>query len=260
MPDTPKEVLPENVELHEFTDLPHWRKDIFDKTLKSVESSFPREYGTVRMELTDLKYSDKKFGPKDEKAARLGEGKLFTPLKGTVVLKDRDTGEELDRAENKTIMSVPYLTDRGTFVHNGSNYTSMRQARLLPGAYSRRKNNGQLEVHYNVKPGSGRAFRVNFEPETSMFRMEIGGSSLKLYSVLKAMGVPDSKIRENWGDEIYRINAEKFDRRDINKLFTKLYPYDQEEYSEQDRMDKIREAIENNIVLGSTMRTTLGES
>ena len=258
MPEDIPEIKPSGVDLHDFDDVNHWREEIYDKSRKALENSFPREYGNVRMEIGNLKTSRKPVGPEEEKQARMGNEKLFFPIKGTVVLKDRETGEELDRAENKTIMSVPHMTDRGTFVHNGSNYTSIRQARLLPGAYSRRKSNGQLEVHYNVKPGSGKPFRVLFDPESTEFRMDIGGSSLKLYSVMKALGVSDDDLRKAWGDEIYSANAETYDRKNINKLFSKLYPNEKSEISDSEKEQKIREAVEGNIVLKSTMNTTLG--
>jgi len=259
MPIPPVEIEPANVKLHAFDDIPHWRQDIFDKTLSSLEASFPREYGNVKLELNDLNYNMKQVTPDDEKDARMKKKKLMVPVKGTVTLRDTLTNEVLDRVKNKTVLSVPYLTDRGTFEHNGSNYTSMRQARLLPGAYSRRKQNGQLEVHYNVKPGSGRTFRVTFDPEKALFRMEIGGSNLKLYSVLKALGVEDDTLRKSWGDDIYATNAAAFDKRDANKLFSKLYPFDQETTDETERFQKIREAIQGNIVLESTMQNTLGK-
>lgn len=252
------EIIPKDVDLYAFDDIPHWRQDLFDKTIKGLEKTFPRDYGNVTMELSDLNYKPKVFTPQDEKRARMEKRTLAVPVKGTVTLRDKETGDVLDKVSNKTVLSVPYLTDRGTFVHNGSNYTSMRQARLLPGAYARRRNNGQLEVHYNVKPGSGRAFRVTFDPESTIFRMEVGGSNLKLYSILKALGVDDKQLEERWGKDVYATNAATYDRRDINKLFTKLYPYDEETTDEGRRQEMIREAIEGNIVLGSTLESTLG--
>jgi DNA-directed RNA polymerase beta subunit len=254
------EIIPSGVELHRFDDVGHWRKDIFDKTVSALASAFPREYGGVRMELSDLKLQEKPITPDDERKARLNKTKLFLPIKGTVTLKDSQTGELLDKVKNRTILSVPYLTDRGTFVHGGSHYSSIRQARLLPGAYTRVKNNGELEAHYNVKPGTGNSFRVTFEPETAVFRMNIAGSNLKLYPVLKSMGVSDETLRQSWGDTVFEANQQNVNPRDINKLYNKLYRWDADEnLDQQTKAAKIRERLESGILLRSTLRQTIGD-
>jgi len=258
--DKPQEdVTPKGVELHAFDDVGFWRSDILDKTKSALENVFPRDYSGIRLELEDLEYQHPEVTPALEKQRRMERGKLFVPLKGTVTLRDAESGELLDRVKNRTVMSVPYLTDRGTFIHGGSHYSSIRQARLLPGAYSRRRNNGELETHFNIKPGTGPSFRVVFEPESAVFRMNIAGSNLKLYPVLSAMGVSDDTMREAWGERVFAANQTQVNPRDINKLYTKLYRWDaDEELDTATKSQQIRERLEKGVMLRSVLRNTIG--
>jgi hypothetical protein len=45
-----------------------------------------------------------------------------------------------------TLLKVPYLTGRGTFIRDGNEWGTINQTRLIPGAYSRYQNNGDLET------------------------------------------------------------------------------------------------------------------
>ena len=74
------------------------------------------------------------------------DGFLARRLKGTVTLTDSKTGEVLDQKKSITLMKVPFLTGRGTFIRDGNEWGTINQTRLLPGAYSRYQNNGDLET------------------------------------------------------------------------------------------------------------------
>ena len=96
------------------------------------------------------------------------------------------------------------------------------QSRLKPGIYARTKDNGELESHFSVAPGTGASMRLSMEPETGVFRTTIDKSSIKLYPVLRALGVPDEKLRQSWGDEILKKNQDAFDRNAFGKFYGKL--------------------------------------
>lgn len=253
------EVFPEGVELHSFDDVDYWRDHIYDRVKTSLSETFPRSYGNVTLELADLDWADPdRRTPEEERTASLNRGTLMRRLRGTVTLKDRETGEVLDSTQ-KTIMGVPYLTGRGVFIHKGSNYTSARQARLEPGVFSRRRANGELETHFNLAPQTGKPFRVVFEPESMLFRMNLGGSSLKLYSILHDLGVDDQKLRDAWGDTVFSANQKRYDRGDINKLFDKLLPYEESEsMSPDEKIAKLREKLLSGKLSRRIVQQTLG--
>lgn len=253
-----EEIFPEGVELHPFDDVEHWREDIYQKAQTALASGFPREYGRVSLELSDLEYADPAtLTPAEEREHLMHRKKAFRRLRGTVTLRDKETGEVLDSTK-KTLMGVPYLSGRGTFIHNGSNYVSIRQARLRPGVYTRRKRNNELEAHYNVAPGSGKPFRIALEPETALFRFQFGGSNLKLYSILRDLGVEDETLREAWGDYIFKRNQEKYDTRDSNKLFTKMFPYEDADKPRDEKLNMIKERLFSGKLERDVVRRTLG--
>lgn len=253
-----EEIFPDGVELHDFTDHAHWRQKIFDDVKSSVSSSFPKVYGNIRMEVSDLDYTGpENFSLSEQKKALLENKFLGRKLKGRLRLYDNETDELLDE-QDKVLMNVPYLTQRGTFIHNGSEYVSLRQNRLLPGVYAREKNNGDLEAQFNVQKGTGTAFRIRLEPETAIYRLDMGQSSLKLYSILKELGVDDNYLKEAWGPEIFEINEAAYDKRDLAKAYSHfLGRRANRDATHEEMVEAIRSAIQNSVVDGDVVRRTL---
>jgi DNA-directed RNA polymerase beta subunit len=215
---------PPGVELREPGDFKTLRTRIYDRAKDALEKSFPQVYGGVRMELHGTSYHDPEdYSLSDEKQALAQDQFLGRRLRGTVKLFDHQTGELLDE-KNTTLMRVPYLSQRGTFIHGGNDYANLTQSRLIPGIYTRRKKNGTVETQVNVRPGSGNSFRVDLDPESGQFKMHTAGSSLHLYSLLKDMGVPDEQMRDMWGEQVLRMNAAKYDRRTTDKAYLKIVP------------------------------------
>lgn len=216
------DVVPHGVDLIDWDDFPKQRKMIFDGVKDSFGKQFPQSFNGVRLEVHDLDYKDpENYSMEDQKKALMENKFLHRRLRGTYRLYDEKTGDLLDQRE-ATMMRVPYLTDRGTFIHNGSEYVTFRQARLLPGAYTRRKTNGELETHFNAKRGTGHSFRVRLEPETGLFKIDIGQSNLRLYSLLKDLGVPDDDLEKRWGKDLLETNKRSYDARVFEKAYNRL--------------------------------------
>lgn len=143
-------------------------------------------------------------------------------------------------------MKVPYLTNRGTFIHGGNEYASIMQSRLLPGVYTRRQANGELETQFNVKPGTGIGFRVGFEPETTQYRVKISQANLHLYSLLKDIGTDDKELEKAWGPEIFRANQMKYDARVFDKAYDRLVSArkKKEDKNREDKVNSLKSAFE----------------
>lgn len=218
-----KIIEPKDVRLRDPEDFATLRDDIYNDTLSAVEKSFPQKYGNVVMRVSDLNYADPPtFSKKYEKEALAKDQYLGRKLRGKVSLYDLD-GNLLDEKET-TLMRVPYLTDRGTFIHGGNDYGSLMQSRLIPGVYTRRQENGNLETQVNTRPGTGSSFRIGLEAETGQYSLKIKNSNLHLFSLMKDMGISDDEIKENWGEELYNINASKYDPSTINRAYDKIVP------------------------------------
>lgn len=201
------------------------RRRIEDGTIDEWNRILPAEYGGIRLEAKNLRYGGKQhFTLADQKKAWMENRDLGKPLKADLELYDRETGDLLDSKPSITLMKVPYYTNRGAFVYNGNSFSASHQARLMPGAYTRRQNNGGLQVQVNTRVGTGRQFRIGLEPDTGQFRLNIAGSNLHLYSVLKDSGVTDEELEKAWGPEILDINRKKYDARSITKAFQKFVP------------------------------------
>lgn len=196
------------------------RHAIFDSVREAVTKRFPIENDNYRIDLKDVKYEGPThYSLEQQKQALLHNRRLGCSLVGTWRLTDKKTGTVLDERRD-AVMRVPYYTNRGTIINNGSEYTVISQARLSPGVYTRKKQNGDLEVQFNV--ANGRGFRFELDKSTGRIAMRMGQANLPLYPVLKAMGVSDDELKKSWGAEVAYANSQKNDPRALQKLYSKI--------------------------------------
>lgn len=198
---------------------------IRDRVLSGVRdayrSSFPIQNTQYRVELDEVDYDP----PDDldslaQKRAILSGRTLSRALHGSMRMIDQATGEVVDRRRVR-LADVPVMTDRGTFVYRGNDYTLANQLRLRPGVFARRRDNGELESHFNIESGGGPSFRIYLEPDSGKFRMQVGQASIPLYPVLRAAGASDRQIAQYWGNELLNQNRLD-DSRAVDKVFLKL--------------------------------------
>jgi DNA-directed RNA polymerase subunit beta len=198
------------------------RQGIFDSVVRQAQQIRPIQNDLYTLALQDVKYEGpERFTKKDHKQAVLSHGSLARKLRGTWQLVDNKSGEVIAN-RRATLANVPYMTDAGTFVHNGVEYTLAHQMRLRPGVYTREKDNGELEAHVNVLPGKGRMHRYYLDPKTGVFKINIGQAQIPLMPLLKAVGVSEQTIREAWGNELTAVNMAKGDAGTLDKLYNRL--------------------------------------
>lgn len=258
MPKYEDAEVPAGVQLYDFEDYGEHRKLIFDDVMKTMQNQFPREHNGVRMDLTNLEYADPdNFSIAEQKKAIHDDGYLKRRLRGTLTLTNSKTGEVLD-SKTMTLMNVPWLSNRGTFIRGGNEWGSISQKRLMPGAYSRYQNNGDLETQFNVRPGTGGAFRIQFNPETAQYKMAIKGGEIHLYSLLHDLGVSDEEMEASWGSSVLENNKEKYDSRTLDKAYKKIVPeWDREKNGDRSDADKAR--LVRNALNRSQMSTAVAK-
>ena len=214
---------PASPSLYAFGDVGSVREAMFNNVQRAFAERFPLSNQRYTLNLDNLKYrAPKQFKKKDQKRAIMRGQTLGWNLVGDWSLVDNESGKTIDQTKSRLIAQVPYMTERGTFVFNGNEYTVASQMRLRPGIYSRVKDNGIIESHFNVKGGTGRSFRVYMEPDTGVFRANVGQANLKLYPILKAMGIDDRVLNEQWGRDLLQANQAAADPRAVQRAYHKL--------------------------------------
>lgn len=181
---------------------------LFDNTKRAVQERFPLVNDRYTLAVEDVDYDDPDYVDLSVQRQKILEnGTDSRRLRGSWVLRDTATGNEVARTKRMTLMKVPRMTDRGTFIRNGKEYTLGSILRLEPGVYCR-KTTDSMEARFNIKQGTGHGFTMEMQPSTGVFRLKggKGGTGAPAYTVLKDMGVTDDQMKAAWGPQIFEAN------------------------------------------------------
>lgn len=251
------DITPPGVTLRDFGDHSALRSSVLDSTMTAMQKKFPQEYGNYRLELDDIYYAEQDDYDLDkQKNALMKNDFLSKRLRGKLSLYDKNSGDKIESRE-LTLMKVPYVTDRGTTIHNGNEYVTLNQARLSSGIYTRKKDSGEIESHINAKRGTGKSFRIRLEPESSLYKLDIDQASLRLYSLLHDLGVSDDELEARWGPEVLEANRAKYDSRILDKAYGKLVRDKKDGASKQEKAEAVREALKLTRISRSSVEKTL---
>ena len=251
--------LSDGTKLRDFLDFDTTRKNIYDYTLNSISEAYPLENDKFRLEIANPRYEGPEtFSLNEQKKAILQRKNLNRKLLGTWRLVDKATGNVVD--QKKTVIAhVPYMTNRGTFILGGNEYTVANQMRLKNGVFSRRKESGEYESHFNILKG-GPSFRVFMEPKTGVFRLSVGQANLKLYPILKSIGVTDQQMREYWGPDITAANTlSNDDPRTVRKLYERLAGYRAKKGDGEEVNKHLAEILHGMTLDPKSVQRTLGK-
>lgn len=185
------------------------RTALYDNVLESVKKRFPLFNDRYSLSIEDVKYDDPAdFSLKDQKKAILEGRSLGRRLRGSWVLRDVNTDKVIQKTPRKTILKVPYLTERGTYIRNGSEYVFSHIMRLEPGVYVRKKDDDNVLAQINARQGTGTRIDLSLKPSTGVFTFQKGTTNVPAYTVLSDYGVTDDQMREAWGDALFTINQD----------------------------------------------------
>ena len=251
------DITPEGVKLRDFDDYDALREDTFSSVSKAFEKRFPQEYGKFRLELNNVHYPETKpYDLEQQKNALMKNQFLGKRLRGNFKLFDKDNGDLIEEKE-VTLMRVPYVTDRGTVIHNGNEYVTLNQARLSSGIYTRKKESGEIEAHVNAKRGTGRSYKLRMEPKSSLYKLDIDQASLRLYSLLHDIGVSDDELELRWGPDVLEANRSKYDPRVLDKAYNKLVRDQNPDASKEEKASAVAEALKLTKLSRSSVERTL---
>lgn len=187
------------------------RKRIFEDSINAVRNRFPIQNSRYTLSLEDLDYENpREYSIKDQKKAVQNDQSLTWRMKGSWVLRDTQTGDVLSKSSRRTIMDIPYLTERGTFIRNGTEVTLPLQMRLVPGVYTRMGEDGIAKAHINARPGTGNTVMMQLNPAKPVFRVSVGTRNYDLFPLLKHLGITDDEMKAAWGKDLYEENKKAF--------------------------------------------------
>lgn len=177
----------------------------------AIGKRFPVVGDKYTLTIENLAYDKSDSSLAAEKNAIQNEKNHSDKLRGDWVLYDNATGKAIQR-RRETLMNVPRMTERGTFIRNGSELCLKHMFRLRPGLYARMKADGTPALQINPVQTTGRQMTINLQPETGIFTVSRGTRTFGVLPLLRAAGVSDDEIKAAWGEELFNMNANKYAR------------------------------------------------
>lgn len=234
---------------------------ILKKVGEGIRRVFPIEAKTGKIELLNVSIPDNvKATISNQKDHILAGKSLGTPVYAELRLV-RNSGRS-ETAKIK-VLDLPILTERGTFIVLGKDYSVFNQTRLKPGVYVK-KPEGSNETFAAFNLGKGLGFKI-FMDKNGLFTVVFDKSALStsakklpLYPVLRLLGASDTDMEIAWGKEIAALNkADAAGRNDevlqevVNKV---IYPTKRT----GDNVKDLKDYFKGNILNPETTKVTLG--
>jgi DNA-directed RNA polymerase beta subunit/DNA-directed RNA polymerase beta' subunit len=242
---------------------PNERRELIrQKVVEGLKESFPVKSRNKTLELDDLRFDAKDYGPSQQKEAILRGDTLFETVKGTIRLRDKD-GKVVDEVKNFTLARVPWFTPRHTLIIAGNEYSVSNQVRPKPGVYARKRANGILEANFNTRGGSN--FNVSMDPAQGVPHLEYGSTKIPLYPILRKSGISHEDISQSWGKELADANQLKLAKNEekaIDTLYKKITPayhYDPK-LSSDEKMKTVYERYTHMHMDPEVNKRTLGKA
>lgn len=235
------------------------RNQVRAAVVAELQKLFPIEATKYVIDVSNIRVVERLYASGDQKNAILDGRSLFEPVKADVVLKDKATGQEIQRKANFTLMQLPWMTPRHTFTIDGNEYSIANQPRIKPGVYTRTRSNEEIESAFNL--AKGKNFRLSLQPDSGKFYFELGTTKIPLYNVLRALGVKPSAIDEAWGRELANINGSAFTKayeKSVNALYKKLIPRAKAGLSFDKKLEAVKEYFAATKMDPEVNKTTLG--
>jgi DNA-directed RNA polymerase subunit beta len=226
-----------------------------------VTSQFPIVTKNYTLSVSDIRPEPKHFTAADEKEAILTSKSLVYPIRGTLTLTENQTGKVVDVQKDFNLMDAFHITGKHTMLYRGNNYAIANQLQLRPGVYTRSRETGELEAHYNT--GSGSSFSLTLDPQSMLFYLEVKSSRILLAPLLsRVFNVGPKEIMAYVPGEVWHENLTASAGKEgkiINDLYQKLVFKKDPSASEEDKILALRLALENSQLSVATTKVTLGK-
>lgn len=232
--------------------------------IEGLKTQFPIEGKNFRLEARNMRAERKEFTTEDEKDAILQSKSLTYPIKADLVLIDKQTGKVVDEHKDFSLMDAFHLTGKHTLLYKGNNYTVANQLQLRPGVYTRTRDTGELESHFNT--GTGRSFKLTLDPQTGIFYVEVGSSKIPAAPLLtQVFGIGPKEAGSYVPPEVWADNLAAVKGKEI-KYLTDFYKRmvstsKQQPGASQEMMAaQLRDSLEGSQLSTQTTFATLGKA
>jgi DNA-directed RNA polymerase beta subunit len=235
-----------------------------DKALcESLSGAFPIANKSYELHISNVQAHKKDFSKVDEKDAILKSKSLVYPIKGDLTLISKATGAVVDHIKDFPLLDSFHITPKHTLVYKGNNYSVANQLQLLPGVYTRtRENTGELEAHFNTAKGA--SFRIVLDPKIKVFFLEVGSSHTPIGPLLtKVFSVSQSEAEKYVPKDVWEANI-NYTLGKEDKIVRGLYSrmvYTKNPSSSIDQMaEELKTALEASTLSEETTKATLGRA
>jgi DNA-directed RNA polymerase subunit beta len=229
----------------------------------SLLKAFPIENKNYILQLSNVQVHRKDFDHIDEKEAILKSKSLTYPIKGDLTLISKLTGKVVDVEHQLPLLDSFHITDKHTILYKGNNFIVANQLQLLPGVYTRvRENTGDLEAHINT--GKGQSFRIVLDPKLQVFFLEIMNTHTPIGPILtEVFNVTEPEAVKYIPKEVWKANLAYSSGKE-EKIIRSLYQrmvYSKEQNVSMDVMiTELKKSLEASTLNEETTAVTLGKS
>lgn len=237
--------------------------DIKASAIKTIKNSFPIEGNKHKLVLTDVWVDDtlNTYDLASQKKAKLGGKSWAVPVYAGIDLIDKSSGKVINSVKRMKLIDLPKITPRASYIVDGNEYQVVNQLRLKPGVYTRIKNNGELESKVNLAKGVN--FDVLLNQERGVFTVKIGTANIKLYPILRDLGISDQEMMAAWGDKLLESNQKASSgvmETEIKKLRAAIIKRPKLGNSREEAVQEVKEYLSNTVIDPKTTKMTMGQS
>jgi len=232
-------------------------------TEKILKEAFPIKGKLHTVEATNLAWSgigrDIARDLKTQKKYKLEDRSLVANLTGDVRIIDNKTSKVLDSRSKHVLLQLPHITERGSYILQGTERQVINQLRWRPGIYASFTPDNNVKVVLNTSAAG--TYQVMLDRESLVTTFRVGTTTnFPIYSVLVAVGLNDVEIKTLLGQKMYDVNRAKAKPDiDIGKLLKKLRPY-ATAGSVEERTKLVKEFLESKPLDPEVNKVTIGEA
>lgn len=202
---------------------------LHQNVIQVFKENFPKEYREHTIDVSNITFKDPKGDYVEQNEAFMNESDLATLVKADITItKD---GKAVLKSKGVTMASIPYATNRGTYILGGNENVFINQMVLRPGVYVNPKKHlsGRDFIRADIRAGKQRVQLVFNETKGELYLeglgMEFGhnGKKVDLIPLLLLLGVQESEIQKAVGDaEAYGTLKSNSSNAGADKIFAAL--------------------------------------
>ena len=188
-----------DIQRHSFEQLTDPKQGGLRETINDI-SPIEDYTGNLAIVFSDFKFEDP---PHTIEECREKDMTYSRPLTATVAFQNKETGEIREQAV--FMGDFPWMTDRGTFIINGTERVVVTQLVRSPGAYVMAPKDPEKQVFIaNLMPARGSWLELEIDKKGRVFVRIDRKRKLPVTVLLRAMGyVEDEKLLDMFDDSIY---------------------------------------------------------